>query len=191
MHGLDSRWKRYRAPLAVLMITCSLGLSGCGWNPFASHPTPTTILPEETQEDVTPQKEVSIFFSHGTSGEMADVTRSLPTELRREPIRFAVGELLKGPRPEEKKQGFYSEIPAGTQLLGVNRHGSTLNIELSKKFASGGGSTSILQRVEELKRTVYALDRRRQLRVSIEGKPLDILGGEGLEVNDSLKRQIQ
>jgi spore germination protein GerM len=190
MSGSRHTWHNNALPLLVCLLL-SLNLSGCGWNPFHSSTTPSTPTLVEEAEDPIPQKEVSLFFNHGTIGELDTVNRTLPDDLNRQPIRFAVGELLKGPRPEEKKQGFFTEIPAGTELLGVSRHGSTITVDLSQKFTHGGGSTSMTQRIEELKRTVYALDKRHQLSVSVEGKPLELLGGEGLEVNDTLKRQAQ
>ena len=182
--------------LSLFTISLCVSLAGCGWNPFTnpnnnSSPSFSTTETTTDEDNDTTQKEVSVFFSRGSSGELVDVLRTLPEQLQKQPIRFAVGELLKGPNDTEKKQGFFTEIPAGTELLGVSRRDAVITVDMSKKFASGAGSNSMIQRVEELKRTVYALDKKHQLRVSIEGKPLDVMGGEGLEVNDSLKRQVQ
>jgi spore germination protein GerM len=181
--------------LGLFSIALCVSLAGCGWNPFntTKNNSPSSSTTETTtdEDNDTTQKEVSVFFSRGTTGEPVDVLRPLPEELQKQPIRFAVGELLKGPSETEKKKGFFTEIPAGTELLGVSRHEAVITVDMSHKFASGGGSNSMTQRVEELKRTVYALDKKHQLRVSIEGKPLDVMGGEGLEVNDTLKRQLQ
>jgi len=181
--------------LGLLTVSLCVSLAGCGWNPFNNtknnSPSFSTTETSTDEDNDTTQKEVSVFFSRGSAGELVDVLRPLPEELQKQPIRFAVGELLKGPNETEKKKGFFTEIPSGTELLGVSRRQSVITVDMTKKFASGGGSTSMTQRVEQLKRTVYALDKKHQLRVSIEGKPLDVMGGEGLEVNDTLKRQLQ
>jgi spore germination protein GerM len=176
----------------LLMLSNIVTLSGCGWNPFAPQARPTT----QTQATpiVEPSDNVAIYFSYAKGsalGKVEDVMRPLPEEAKQEPIRYAVNELLKGPTPAEKKQGFYSEIPAGTTLKGINREGGDIIVDLSKHFSSGGGSTSVTQRIEELKRTVYAVDNHYQLRVAVEGKPLELLGGEGLEVPDTVKRDVQ
>jgi spore germination protein GerM len=141
----------------------------------------------------TPRDTVSIFFSkyQGNQSIVDDVIRKLPQEAKSEPLQFALTELLKGPNAEEKTQGFYSEIPKGTQLLGLTEDRDTVTINLSKQFTSGGGSTSMEQRFEELKQTVFSIDSSHKINLDVEGKPLELLGGEGLEVQDALKRQPQ
>ena len=161
-----------------------VGLSGCNWRPMG---------PGVAEDMPSPSDIVTVFFSRGqeNQAQVANVIRPLPNDARQEPLRFALDELLKGPRPEEKSHGFYREIPQGTRLLSLRRSDGTVTVNLSRQFVSGGGSTSMTQRVEELKRTVYAVDRLHQLSLAIEGKPLETLGGEGLEVRDVLKRDVQ
>jgi spore germination protein GerM len=138
-----------------------------------------------------PKDVVTGYFSkyQGSRSVVEDVARKVPAESQAEPVQYALTELLKGPTPEEKNQGFYSEIPQGTKLLGVKAYDHTLAVNLSKQFAVGGGSTSMQQRVEEIKKTVYSVDSNRQLTLVVEGKPLDTLGGEGLEVPGTLERE--
>ncbi len=144
-----------------------------------------------------PKDAVSIFFSkyQGSQSIVENVLRKLPDDLRTTnpdaALQFAMAELLKGPTAEEKNQGFYTEIPQGTQLLGVKHDQETLVLDFSKQFNTGGGSTSIIQRLEEVKQTAYAVDSRNQIRVDVEGKPLETLGGEGLEVPGTLERGPQ
>jgi spore germination protein GerM len=138
-----------------------------------------------------PRDVVTVFFSkaQGSQSIVDDVARKLPEEAQAEPVQFALTELLKGPTPEEKTQGFYSEIPKGTKLLGVKAYDHTLTVNLSKQFTVGGGSTSMQQRVEEIKKTVYSVDSNHQLTLAVEGQPLESLGGEGLEVPGTLERE--
>jgi spore germination protein GerM len=172
--------------LALLLPIGGAGLSGCQWWPPAGGPG-------LVEEPPSPRDIVTVFFSRGqdSSGQVANVLRPIPGDAREEPLRFALDELLKGPRPEEKSKGFYTEIPPGTRLLSLKRSNGAITVNLSRQFVSGGGSTSMTQRVEEIKRTVYSVDRRHQLNLAIEGKPLEVLGGEGLEVHDVLKRDAQ
>jgi spore germination protein GerM len=167
-----------------LLMTGLLSLSGCNWwkhgggLPASSHHS----------NDV-----VTVFFSkyQGNRSIVEEVVRKLPSGSQTEPLQFALTELLKGPTPEEKTQGFYSEIPQGTQLLNVEQVNDTVTVNLSKQFASGGGSNSMEQRFEELKQTVYSVDSGHKLNVAVEGKALELLGGEGLEVQDATKRDAQ
>jgi hypothetical protein len=88
---------------------------------------------------------------------------------------------LKGPTPSETKQGLYSEIPKGTRLLGVTETPKAVIINLSKEFATSGGSTSQQQRWQEFAATLKGLGYKKPMAIHIEGKPMTALGGEGLE----------
>lgn len=190
--------------LALLLLgSTTLTLSGCDWLP---KPQPG---PEQHQPVQTPASDVvGVYFSKyqgsqsivesvprklaGDTEDAPDVTGSprpvgTPVGTDVEPLSFALSELLKGPTSEEKSQGFYSEIPKGTRLLGVTKDAKTIHIDLSAQFSTGGGSTSITQRLEELKRTVKAVDASREVVVLVEGKPLETLGGEGLEVPGTMQ----
>jgi spore germination protein GerM len=118
------------------------------------------------------------------SQSITEVTyRSNANQSQASSLRSALEQLLAGPNAREQSQGYYSEIPKGTDLLGLKVHDNALQINLSKEFISGGGSTSIIQRVNELKETVYALQGNRKIEIVIEGQPLETIGGEGLEIN--------
>lgn len=170
-------------PLLVL-LSAAVVLTGCQWFPHKL---------DWNGQAGGPKDVVTVFFSkyQGDHSIVEPVKRPVPKEAQADPAPYAVQELLKGPTPEEHNQGFYSEIPKGTKLLGVQSHDQSINVNLSKQFEAGGGSNSMTQRLEELKQTVYSVDNQHQLTVSVEGKPLEILGGEGLEVPGTLKRENQ
>ena len=136
---------------------------------------------------------VTVFFSkaQGSQSIVENVVRKVPANASDSPLAFAIQELLKGPTPEEKAQGFYSEIPAGTKLVALNAQKDSITINLSKEFTTGGGSNSMVQRLEQVKQTAYSVDSAHQISLAVEGKPLDTLGGEGLEVPDTMKRDMQ
>lgn len=176
--------------LALLLLgSTSLTLGGCDW---LSKPKPAPGL-EQYQQGQIPADSVGIYFSkyQGSQSIVESVLRKLPTDAKVDPLTFAISELLKGPSAEEKAQGFYSEIPKGTRLLGVSKDAKLVQINLSSQFSSGGGSTSVIQRLEELKRTVKAVDTQHEVGVLVEGKPLETLGGEGLEVPGTLQSAPQ
>jgi spore germination protein GerM len=184
--GSNSVFKRFTGSKALLFITlivmAGFLIGGCkqGKGLFGTHSS-------------TPKDMVAVFFSkyQGNHSIVEAVTRQVPQADQDAPLQFALTELLKGPLPQEKSEGFYTEIPKGTQLLGVTEHGDTVTVNLSKQFTGGGGSNSMTQRLDELKQTSYAADSEHKLSIEVEGKPLETLGGEGLEVPETIKREQQ
>jgi spore germination protein GerM len=127
---------------------------------------------------------VPLFFSkiQGSQSITEGAPRKLSQQASAIPLKSALEALLKGPNADEVQAGFYSEIPKGTSLLSLSANKHVLTINLSKEFTSGSGATSVIQRVEELKNTVSALDKQHRIQIAIEGKPLTVLSGEGLEL---------
>ena len=64
-----------------------------------------------------------------------------------------------------------------------------LQIDFSTPFGTGGGSTTMIQRLKQVKDTVYAVDSHYQVHVMVDGTELQTLGGEGLEVSPSMERE--
>lgn len=102
-------------------------------------------------------------------------------------LKLAVEDLLRGPSPDEEREGIASEIPKGTVLLGVRGlDEDEFEIDLSRRFASGGGSTSIETRVEQLKRTVTEVVGTKKVFLNVEGQRLFAAAGEGLEIKQPI-----
>ena len=88
--------------------------------------------------------------------------------------------------------GFTTTIPQGTQLLNLQVNDKGVFLNLSDKFAKGGGSSSIIYRVGQVLYTATSIDPQASVFLSIEGKPLDEnypLGGEGLLLDYPLTRE--
>lgn len=106
----------------------------------------------------------------------------LAASVKTTPLETSLLDLLKGSRLQARQTGQYSEIPKGTRLLGVSIQGNIVFVDLSEEFTSGGGSTSMIQRVEELERKIHQFNEKYKLKILINGKRLPYLGGEGLEM---------
>lgn len=93
--------------------------------------------------------------------------------------------LLAGPTAGTNSS---TTIPKGTKLLGVKVEGDSVHVNLSPEFTSGGGSTSITGRVGQIVYTATAAKPDAKVYIDVDGKPLNVLGGEGLEIDQPLTR---
>lgn len=86
-------------------------------------------------------------------------------------------------------QDAFTAIPEATQLLAVSMEEDGVHIDLSANFEDGGGSASMVGRLGQIIYTVTALEPNTPVWISVESKPLTLLGGEGLEISQPMTRQ--
>jgi spore germination protein GerM len=82
-----------------------------------------------------------------------------------------------------------SVIPPGTKILGVKVEKDAVRVNLSEQFTSGGGSASMIGRLGQVVYTATTLKPTSQVYIEVNGKQLDVLGGEGLELEQPLTRE--
>ena len=104
------------------------------------------------------------------------------------PATASMKELLAGPTSDESAAGLTSVIPAGTRLLALTIDGTTARVDLSSRFASGGGSLSMTARVAEVVYTLTRFPTVSSVQFLVDGSPVDALGGEGLVLTDPQTR---
>lgn len=103
-------------------------------------------------------------------------------------LEGALAALLDGPDEVEASMGLSSTIPEGTRLLGVEVIEDVAYVDLSAEFESGGGSLSMMGRVAQIVYTATRFDGVDSVRFLLEGAPLDVLGGEGLIIDQPQTR---
>ncbi len=80
-------------------------------------------------------------------------------------------------------------IPKTTKLLGLKAENDEVHVNLSQDFTSGGGSTSMMGRVGQVVYTATTLNPKAKVYIDVNGKQLDVLGGEGVELQQPLTRE--
>ncbi|MEM0950825.1 MAG: GerMN domain-containing protein [Cyanobacteria bacterium P01_H01_bin.74] len=202
-------FRPFVSSILTILIICSvtgaaaLGLFSCQQKPSKTAVHAVDLIQNnqfalffsKSLPETTPLKEqstVSVYKAEKPPGRYpAMAIRKLPEQVNGSLLAYVLTALLKGPNKAEQQQGFYTEIPPGTELLGITLNEENVTINLSKQFEQGGGANSLSKRFEEIKQTVFALETNKKIHLAIEGKVINVLGGEGLEVEDELKRSIQ
>lgn len=155
-------------------------------------------IPEEEEEQVVIPKEEEIvyevanvyFIAHNSAGE--EVYRAVKREYLPEygsKLKFAVKALINGPSEKEKKLGVYSEIPAGTRLISLTESPSRVVINLTSAFEKGGGTDSLYKRLFQLIKTVK-INSNLPLYLQLDGKQVEVIGGEGIMINQPLSEEF-
>lgn len=138
-------------------------------------PTPTASQPATSAADVA----VAVYFARDEKVATAGRTVTAPAV-----ARGALEALLAGPNAAEKGAGMGSAIPAGTRLLGITIDKGLGTVDVSKEFASGGGSLSMTTRVAQVVYTLTQFDTVERVTIRIDGREVEGIGGEGVPAKD-------
>jgi hypothetical protein len=146
---------------------------------------PIDSPPSGTDNVATPQ--IQVFWLENKDNQMGLFSRGITVDQGDSPqdsLRSAFGRLLAG----SNNPDYFSEIPQGTKLLSLRVLGENIYIDLSNEFTTGGGTASMTGRLAQVLYTATSLDPNAQIFLSIEGETLEVLGGEGLMVDQPLTR---
>ncbi|MEH2138418.1 GerMN domain-containing protein [Nostoc sp.] len=181
---------------AVSAVVVAVG-GGVAW--FTSHSsntlTPTNpseriVQPAQpsTRQPVPNEKTPNVYWLTPKDKSVALVPQPVKVASIRanQPLEAAFQSLLAGPTTEATGS---TTIPKGTKLLGLKSENNEVHVNLSEDFTSGGGSTSMMGRVGQVVYTATTLNPKAKVYIDVNGKPLDVLGGEGLELQQPLTRE--
>lgn len=97
-------------------------------------------------------------------------------------VEREIAALAAGPTADEAARGLASAVPATTRVLGARREGTALTVDLSADFERGGGTASMVGRLNQLFYTLARPDGVDSVALEVEGRTVHFFGGEGIEV---------
>ncbi|CAD0232297.1 GerMN domain-containing protein [Planktothrix agardhii] len=182
------------AGIAACLIAVGAGLSW--WTLSSRSPkepvvsSPTLTLPQPTPSpSETVEKTLAIYWVEDKSGKLAIISQPVQIQAQNDPTVFlniALDRLLAGVSDPNQ----FSEIPKGTKLLNLSTKNDEVYVDLSPEFTQGGGSASMTGRLGQIVYTSTTLNPNSKVWLSVAGKPLTVLGGEGLEIPQPITRSI-
>ncbi|WAL62745.1 GerMN domain-containing protein [Thermocoleostomius sinensis] len=183
------------AGAAILALLAGGGTAWWTWHSVNSKPTaplPAAKVPDTSQASPSPltqtpaQQTVQVYWLK-TDADGIEPTASPVTVAADQPnavLKAAFEEMLKG----SDDPALTSTVPQGTILREVQVKEDGVHVNLSEEFTTGGGSTSMTGRLAQVIYTATTLNPNAPVWISVEGKPLEVLGGEGLVVDQPMTR---
>lgn len=151
-------------------------------------PPVSTTEPSPTPSAIPQVQTAQIYWLKDTGSKQELVPQPITTAADQKPgtvLETAFNDLLAGP----KNATVSTTIPEGTKLRGLKMEHNGIHVNLSEEFTTGGGSAAMIGRVAQIIYTATSLQPSAQVWIEVEGKPLEVLGGEGLELEQPLTRQ--
>jgi hypothetical protein len=190
-------------PAIVLAATLGFTAASCGSNgdatpagpiPSVQDTTGTTNeveTPTTTEEQTTtePSSEGTVTYQVWFS-DAEGLFVSYRTQERTPRVGTAALEaLLEGPDSFETDYGLRTAVPDGTQLLDLKIADGIARVDLTSEFESGGGSASMQRRLAQVVYTITQFPTVKGVVFSLDGEPIDVLGGEGVVIDHPLTRR--
>lgn len=180
--------KRVWLSLAVvILLAVACGDDGDEASDETSAPTTTTAVADtSTSVPAGDAVAVRVYFARGEFVATAGRAATAPAV-----ARGALTELLAGPDDFEAGIGMTTEIPEGTELLGVDITDGAATVDLSADFQSGGGSLSMQLRVAEVVFTATQFSSVETVSIELDGEAVAAIGGEGVDATDLTRADFE
>ena len=99
----------------------------------------------------------------------------------------ALADLLAGPTTAEHDAGIGTQIPDGTELLGLSIDEGIATVDLTSEYESGGGTASMTMRLAQVVCTLDQFPTVKGVLFQLDGRAVDVLGGEGIVIDHPLR----
>jgi spore germination protein GerM len=183
------------AGFSAIVLIAGGGTAWWTWHNLKSQPTtpttseaPATSSPQPQTSPAPAEQTVQIYWLKNVENriELTPSPATLKTTAQPNDILKAAFEQMLQGSPDPT---LASTIPQGTKLRSLEVKSDGIHVDLSQEFTTGGGSASMTGRVGQVIYTATTLDPKAQVWISVEGKPLDVLGGEGLLLDQPTTRE--
>ena len=166
---------------------------GVAWLTLQSNNPPTqpgnpNIVQPGKNVPVPPQEQTANIYwlkDNGKNLELAPQPVKIAAAQPNQVLEKAFEKLLAGPTEGSES----TTIPKSTKLLGLKVNNDEIHINLSEDFTNGGGSSSMTGRVGQIVYTATTVNPNAKVYIDVNGKQLDVLGGEGVELEQPLTRE--
>lgn len=151
-------------------------------------PTPEAPKVVQKAQSKLIQSQAKTYWLSANSDKLDFVTNAVSVQKsanKNQVLQTALEQLLsQTPNPPAS-----TAIPSGTQLLSLKMSDKGVYLNLSDAFTQGGGSESMAGRLGQILYTASSVDPNMPVWISVEGKLLETLGGEGLMLEQPITRQ--
>lgn len=185
------------AAVSAAVVAVGGGVAWFTWNSHNPDSTPnpipsSTSLSQPSGQPTTPsnknEQTAQIFLLKDTGKHLELVSQPVQVQADGNKPNQVIEAALKTLLAESSQGTNSTTIPKGTKLLSLNVANDGTHVNLSQEFTAGGGSTSMIGRVGQVLYTATSLNPSAKVYIEVNGKPLDVLGGEGLELEQPLTR---
>lgn len=181
------------AAVIAAVVAVSGGVAWLTWTPnkpIGQTQQPTLSNSVEPSPSTNPaEKPAEVYWlrDSGTNFELVPqpITIKPAGDSPNQILEAAFQTLLAGPTEATNS----STIPQGTKLVDVKVENDSVHVNLSSEFENGGGSASMTGRVGQVVYTATTINPNAKVYIEVNGKQLDVLGGEGLELEQPLTRE--
>lgn len=182
--GWTTVGRKVTAPIGIEQTTPKTAQAGQGEQNVPA----TGTAPSPAAAPLTTEKTLQVYWLKATDTtiSLAPMPMKLNASGNSELLKQAIEQLLAG---QPTNQELSTTIPQTTKLLSLTVKADGVHVDLSEDFTKGGGSTSMTARVGQIVYTASTLDPKVPVWLSVEGVPLDTLGGEGLLIDQPMTRQ--
>lgn len=143
---------------------------------------------EEPKPETVEKEYVNVYFI-GKNEHNEEVYKAVKREYNKDidgsKIKYSVNSLVRGPKPEEKQRGVYTEVPSGSEVINITEQADKVVVNLNSSFVTGGGTESLYKRLYQLIKTVN-LNSTIPVYLYIDGQRADVVGGEGIMLSQPL-----
>ncbi|MBW4620998.1 MAG: GerMN domain-containing protein [Cyanosarcina radialis HA8281-LM2] len=194
---MEEQQNRRVPKVAIAVVSAVVLAAGGGWawwfwqsgqSPPQVQNLPQAQITPSTQPVPSTEKTVNIYWLKDTGQRLEVVPSPIKIEGSNNPDAILTGAfktLLSGPTDSK----LATTIPSGTKLRSVRVRQDGIHVDLSSEFTSGGGSASMTGRVAQVIYTATSLKPGDRVWIDVDGKRLEVLGGEGLELEQPLTRK--